>query len=169
MKRAPVKTVPVFTGHERFFSKIKINKDNDCWDWVSNIGKSGYGSFGVKKATFTAHRVSWSIFVGDVKKDMVLDHLCSNRKCVNPDHLREVTHRENLMASSLTMASINSSKTKCKRGHALEGENIYKTSKGGRQCVQCRRGADRNRYWENPDKYRKMKSEQHKNKRKIKT
>jgi hypothetical protein len=26
---------------------------------------------------------------------MVIDHTCHNRRCVNPDHLRTVTHKQN--------------------------------------------------------------------------
>lgn len=61
-----------------------------CWIWTAS--KSfGYGQFQAKRA----HRLSYQLLKGSIPDDLPLDHLCHNRECVNPDHLRPATYKEN--------------------------------------------------------------------------
>ena len=66
---------------------------------------------------------------------MQLDHLCRNRKCVNPEHLEQVTHLENQIRGIGFIAK-NIRKTHCDRGHPLNGNNLrmYKTRRVCREC-----------------------------------
>lgn len=89
-------------GKMRFWSKV--NADGPCWEWTAAIGQTGgYGKYslplndGSGKGRYVyAHRYAYEILVGPVDESLDLDHLCRNRKCVNPDHLEPVTRRENL-------------------------------------------------------------------------
>lgn len=44
----------------------------------------------------SAHILMWELVHGPVAEGLVLDHLCMQPGCVNPDHLEPVTHKENL-------------------------------------------------------------------------
>lgn len=84
----------------------------------------------------SGHRVAYEDKYGTIPEGMVLDHLCRNRACINPDHLEVVTQRENIMRG-VGVAAKNAQKTHCKRGHEFTGNNLYRY-KGKRMCRQCR-------------------------------
>jgi hypothetical protein len=79
---------------ERFWSKV--NKTDGCWLWTASQLHNGYGSFYVPGSpSRRAHRFSYQLANGSVPDGMQLDHVCRNRLCVRPDHLRPVTPKEN--------------------------------------------------------------------------
>lgn len=78
---------------ERFMSFVREN--GECWEWTG-FKNRGYGMFCVKNKQLRAHRISYTIFVGEIPKTMVIDHLCKNKDCVNPKHLEAVTNEENV-------------------------------------------------------------------------
>lgn len=131
---------------EVFHSKYLINNESGCWEWQGNIGGCGYGNFyqtvnGVQR-TFRAHRVAWFLLRGEPDPLLVLDHVCRNKRCVNPDHLREVTCGVNNIENSLSPTAINKIKTHCKNGHELNAENTS-LKQGSRRCVICTRALTR--------------------------
>lgn len=103
---------------QRFESFTK--KSGNCIVWKNYLDKDGYGFFYFKKKLRKAHRVSYYLSFGDIPKGMVIDHLCKNRSCVNPSHLRCVTKRQNVLENSNSVAAINSKKTHCKYGHLFD-------------------------------------------------
>lgn len=103
---------------KRFESFYKII--GECFEWQGYLDKDGYGTFFFRKKNRKAHRVSYFLKCGDIPKEMVIDHICKNRRCVNPEHLRLVTKRENTLNNSLSLGAINKVKTHCKLGHPLD-------------------------------------------------
>jgi hypothetical protein len=81
---------------KRFFDKV--NKTDSCWEWTAFCWKSGYGCFSVRhKENERAHRISYEIYhKRKINTGMYILHSCNNRKCVNPLHLREGNHQENM-------------------------------------------------------------------------
>ena len=121
---------------------------NNCWEWTGyiNNGKNqGYAKFYYNSNEFSAHRWIYQYYYNeDIKDGLVIDHICRNRKCVNPIHLREITHKENIL-SRIGIAAINAKKTHCKYGHQLSGGNIGNNTKGGRSCKTCNYVYQRNK------------------------
>lgn len=114
----------------------KVDAGGDCWEWISSTYR-GYGIFRVwKQATFRAHRYAWEQLIGPIPDGLHLDHLCRNKRCVNPDHLEPVTPRVNTQRSLLVQRAAEKS-TRCRRGHPYEG-NQYTRRSGERECTACR-------------------------------
>lgn len=80
---------------DRFMPKVVIG-DDGCWHWTGAKERRGYGFFRVGRKTMRAYRYAYIAHIGPVEPGLELDHICRNRSCVNPDHLRQVTHTENV-------------------------------------------------------------------------
>lgn len=79
----------------RFWDRVdKTSNANGCWEWTGFTNLGGYGRlrWGAKKVL--AHRAAWKLEHGKDASSMLL-HSCDNPKCVNTDHLREGTHKDN--------------------------------------------------------------------------
>ncbi len=127
---------------ERFWSSIDKQSDG-CWLWTGPTSKDGYGHFWFENRQWRAHCFAWELLKGGpISENLQLDHLCRVRHCVNPDHLEPVTCRKNLLRGE-TLAAQNAVKTHCPQGHAFEGDNLYVSGRGDRQCRICRRDASR--------------------------
>lgn len=83
------------TLDERFWSKVDIGSESECWPWLASRDKGGYGQFRLDGRPKRAHRVSYELLVEPIPIGFVIDHLCRNASCVNPHHLEVVTLGEN--------------------------------------------------------------------------
>lgn len=120
---------------ERFWEKVRPG-DSGCWDWIAATSDRGYGHILWDGKVVLAHRLV--LLVGDgIPPGLVVDHLCRNRACVNPDHLEPVTTRTNLLRGD-TITARNAAVTHCPWGHEYDEANTY-YGKGGRRCRACHR------------------------------
>lgn len=124
---------------DRFWAKVDAR--GICWEWTaaktSKVPGKGYGVIRVNGRCVVAHRLAWELLVGTIPADRVVDHLCRNRLCVNPDHMEIVTFAENVRRGSSGLYLKH--KTHCKRGHAFTPDNIYPKDGRHRECRTCRR------------------------------
>jgi hypothetical protein len=119
----------------RFLSFLEMKPNCGCWFWMGAVSK-GYGNFSIKAEGFQAHRVSFHLFNGPLLQGLQIDHLCRNKLCVRPDHLEQVSARENTLRGRGPSA-INAKRTNCNFGHALSGDNLLMRKDGSRRCKKC--------------------------------
>lgn len=114
-----------------FWSKVDVGL---CWEWTASLLTGGYGQYRSR----CAHRVAWELLVGPIPPGMELDHLCRNRRCVNPDHLEPVTHLVNVQRGARN--GHERAKTHCPAGHPYaENEIRWASAPNARRCQICRR------------------------------
>lgn len=121
---------------EKFMSKIHLNKKTGCWLWKAGKIGTGYGACYVKGVQLLTHRLSYRVQNGNIPLKLELHHKCETRNCCNPDHLKPVTHRENLLLGRTTIASIGVSKTHCPQGHPYAPSSLI-PRKPYRYCKIC--------------------------------
>jgi hypothetical protein len=127
---------------ERFWNKVDVNYETGCWEWTGSRNENGYGLYVVSskpKKQQGAHRAAFMALRFD-PEELVCDHLCRVRHCVNPNHIRAVTSKENILAG-VGFSAINARKTHCPSGHEYTPENTYRRPRGnkrsGRDCRAC--------------------------------
>lgn len=82
---------------ERFWNRVDVKGENDCWPWKGSRNKGGYGLYLANdKRGHTAHRMAWTLLHGEPPPDKFVCHTCDTRLCCNPAHLWLGTHRQNM-------------------------------------------------------------------------
>lgn len=114
-----------------------------CWCWTGGHYGNGYAAVYDPRTRRNGlgHRLAFEAFIGPIPDGLEIDHLCRVRDCLNPAHLRAVTHRVNVLAASDTAAAISASRSACPRGHPYSGRNV----RGDRTCRVCLAAAEKRR------------------------
>ena len=86
------------------WAKVDVRTPDECWPWIGTITKSGYGRTWIDNKGYYAHRVIFNLANPGMielraptnkKARGFLMHLCDNRICCNPAHLKVATLHEN--------------------------------------------------------------------------
>lgn len=122
---------------ERFDAQMMlVTRGPSCWRWTGKIDPAGYG--GVVLQTegryryIGAHRLAYLVANERIAPGLVIDHICRNRRCVNPAHLRAVTVQENVRAGLA-----GDMKTSCNQGHPLSGPNLHVVHRSDGRTSRC--------------------------------
>ena len=99
----------------RFDAKV-TRAPNGCWLWTGAKNSRGYGCLGLRKVPWLAHRLASTVAHGAIPKGYEVDHTCHNadltcrggkdcphRRCVNPDHLEQVSATVNANRSNAAL------------------------------------------------------------------
>lgn len=113
-----------------------VKKKNGCLVWVGAYNK-GYGVVWFNGRLRGVHEVMWERKYGSIPKGLELGHTCEN-KCANDEHVKPMTHKENMLMGSNPCA-IHARQIECVKGHSLLGDNVFISSRGRRVCIICRR------------------------------
>lgn len=125
------------------------------------ITKNGYSQIFHKGKQQAHHRVIFENLFGPIPKGMHIDHICHNvavangmclgerncihRSCINPNHLRMLTPRENQLEGLRGLKN----RVKCTNGHDLTIDGAIEVrnrpnGKTGQVCRECRLVNSRN-------------------------
>ncbi len=128
---------------DRIASKIRIS--GDCWLWTGAHTGPGYGNVHFDGRMRGAHRVVWTLLVGEIPEGHFLDHDgptgCHVRDCVYPGHLCVASPRENVYTATGGRGATAGGE-RCMRGHDLTTPGAVKhRSSGYAGCRQCENDA----------------------------
>lgn len=76
---------------EHFLAKTQPEPNTGCLLWTAGLYDNGYGQHLGRRA----HRVAYEMAIGDIPDGMQIDHRCHTPSCVNPEHLRICSSRQN--------------------------------------------------------------------------
>lgn len=129
--------MPVIFGDtrlpERFWKKLTVTT-RGCWEMGNK--PDSYGMFWLDGKTHGAHRLAWKHLVGPIEGRLVVDHLCRNKPCCNPNHFELVTTRVNVQRGFTPLTDL-AKRTHCSNGHELTAENVFDSRVPYKRCKTC--------------------------------
>lgn len=139
----------------RFWERVE--KTPTCWLWHGKFNGVGYGQLHIGQVSFLAHRFSYELVFGPIALGLHIDHLCRNRRCVNPAHLEPVTMQENLRRGRKVQGEIQGSAKLTDnavreiRRRRQAGESLKSLAKSYGVCQSTVSAAARGALWKHVD------------------
>lgn len=83
----------VHSFEDRFWSRLAVKAEGDCWEWIGSRDSAGYGLVRLAGRLFKSHRMAYMLIHGDFYGCVM--HSCDNPPCCNPTHLSVGTAADN--------------------------------------------------------------------------
>lgn len=114
----------------KFWSRVVIRSDFQCWEWTGARNAKGYGRAVVSGSLQLAHRIAYQDMAGPIPDGQIIRHTCDNPSCVNPRHLLAGTHADNASDAVL-------------RGRFSKGARNGRAKLTAEQVVEIQKNPDR--------------------------
>jgi predicted XRE-type DNA-binding protein len=92
----PLKGKTFINEPKKLIEEAINSKTDDCIEWKFSLNKNGYAHLSNRQQkTPFVHRIVASKCHSNPENKPDVAHICNNRKCINPRHLRWTTKKEN--------------------------------------------------------------------------
>ena len=119
-------------------TRVTVN-ESGCWLYRGSLGPLGYAQVYRDGRRWMAHRLTYTLWRGEIPEGMQVCHSCDVRHCLNPDHLWLGTNLQNQLDSIAKRRHANLTKTHCPNGHEYTPENTRLRDGVKRECKTCNR------------------------------
>lgn len=127
---------------ESLLSDLEPSKGG-CLLWKGKPGNAGYGRTSFCGKKYSIHRLSYTLFNGEIPRGMWVLHKCDVKLCANPEHLFLGTCKDNVLDAVKKGLHTRMRNKFCPSGHEFTPENTrYKIQPNGsthRSCKTCTR------------------------------
>lgn len=143
-------TQDIFESDPQFSSRVADRPESGCWPCAGYVHHTGYVNLERAGATVGAHRHAFWLVHGflpactNLRHELVVDHLCHNRVCVNPAHLALLPRSANAAIRAFSTKSDRPPARRrapgsafCLNGHAIIGHNAMSNGATGTRCRAC--------------------------------
>jgi len=118
---------------QKLWRKTVVDEVSGCWLFTGSQSGWGYRQTWFHDRLVYVHRLSYMMYVGEIPNGHVVDHMCFNPSCWNPEHLRTLTPLENCRNGRRPTGKHHYTET-CQRGHKLDRIR----PDGRRYCHTCK-------------------------------
>lgn len=119
---------------DRFWPKVSVGREDECWPWLGARDEHGYGVFNVEGKVIRTHRVAFFLEHGRWPEPRGL-HKCDNPPCSNPAHIFEGTMADN---TADMIAKGRAARPRAKLTDGQVRELRERVSQGEKQCDLAR-------------------------------
>lgn len=83
---------------DRFWQRVNVLGDDDCWEWQLTPTDSGYGLFAAGGQIHRTSRFAYihqaGLYSHPIESDYRITAGCRNKLCCNPRHLKQASQQE---------------------------------------------------------------------------